>query len=84
MDVVLDGGVLLVSLARGALGDDLAALLGSLVVGDLLAAIRRRIRQPQGRRAPALVILDEFQHLHALAEGFADDLVTAGAWESGS
>ena len=78
MDAVLDGGVLLVSLARGALGDELAALLGSLLIGDLLAAVRRRVRRAQSRRAPAVVILDEFQHLHALAEGFADDLVTAG------
>lgn len=52
--------ILLVSLAKGSLGDEAAALLGSLIVSQLWSAIQGRVSQPIGRRRPASVYLDEF------------------------
>jgi hypothetical protein len=54
------GGVLLVNLARGRIGSDSSATLGSLLISTLgLAALSRADVPPEGRR-PFSVFVDEF------------------------
>jgi len=54
------GGVLLVNLAKGRIGEDSAATLGSLLVSTLgLAAVSRADAAPEGRR-PFCAYVDEF------------------------
>ncbi|GLZ40933.1 hypothetical protein Acsp05_45570 [Actinokineospora sp. NBRC 105648] len=55
--------VLLVSLAKGALGSESAHLLGSLFVGALWQATLSRTQFPPERRAPVFAYLDEFQDI---------------------
>src|SRR2546425_7914195 len=74
---ILDhGGVLLVNLAKGVLGEETARLLGSLLVVQLWQASLRRARIPESERPDALVILDEFpnyvHHAGLLAEGLVE------------
>jgi hypothetical protein len=59
---VLDSGkVLLVNLAKGRLGSETAALLGSLLVANVWEATLKREQRPANLRRPAMVTLDEFQ-----------------------
>jgi type IV secretion system coupling TraD/TrwB family protein/type IV secretory system conjugative DNA transfer VirD4/TraG family protein len=61
-DAILNGGkVLLVSLAKGKLGQETAALIGSLLVASLEQATLRRASLPPAARQPVMVFLDEFQ-----------------------
>jgi hypothetical protein len=53
--------ILLVSLAKGALGPESAALLGSLVVSQLWRATQERVNIAPERRHVVPVYLDEFQ-----------------------
>jgi len=60
-------GVLIVNLAKGQLGDDSAATLGSLLVSTIgLAALSRAESPEQGRR-PFFLYVDEFQSFTTLA-----------------
>jgi AAA-like domain/TraM recognition site of TraD and TraG len=59
--VLDDGKVLLVSLAKGRLGEETAALTGSLLVASLWQATLRRAFMPAAARRPVMVYLDEFQ-----------------------
>lgn len=77
LDEVLAGKVLLVNLSAGRLGEETARLLGSLLVGQLTAAILRRSRIPEGKRRTAVVVLDEFQYLAGLAGDFEQTLAMA-------
>jgi len=62
-----DGRALLVNLAKGKLGEDTAALLGSLLVGSLgTAAFARASQQPDERR-DFWVYLDEFHIVTTLS-----------------
>lgn len=77
LDEVLAGKVLLVNLSAGRLGEETARLLGSLLVGQLSAAIARRSRIPESKRHTALVVLDEFQYMAGLAGDFEQTLALA-------
>jgi len=69
--------VLLVSLAKGLLGPEAAALLGSLVMSQLWQATLGRVRQAADRRSPAMVYVDEFQDYLHLPTDLADVLAQA-------
>ena len=69
--------VLLVSLAKGLLGPEAAALLGSLVVSQLWQAALGRVRVSAGSRSPVMVYIDEFQDYLHLPTDVADVLAQA-------
>lgn len=65
---VMDSGrILLVNLAKGALGDDTASLLGALLVSSLALAAFSRIDTPEERRPDFFLYLDEFQNFTTLS-----------------
>jgi hypothetical protein len=69
--------LLLVNLAKGQLGPETAALLGSLVVTQLWQATLGRSAIPPERRHPVFVYVDEFQDYLHLPLDFADALAQA-------
>lgn len=63
--VLAERKILLVNLAKGAIGGEAAALLGSLIVAQLWSAALSRTTVARERRAPAFIYIDEFQdYLH--------------------
>ncbi len=60
---ILDGGILLVSTAQGAVGRDVAALLGASILNLVDAVIREQGSLPRDRRRGALVVVDEMQSM---------------------
>jgi len=54
--------ILLVNLARGQVGEDSAALLGSLLVTTIGLAAFSRADMPEDKRLPFFLYLDEFQN----------------------
>src|SRR6185437_12558140 len=75
--VFTDRRILLVSLAKGRLGSDTAALVGSLIMAGLWQATLSRIDVPADRRHPVMVYLDEFQDVLRLPLDLADMLAQA-------
>jgi Helicase HerA, central domain len=69
--------VLLMSLAKGLLGPEAAALLGSLAVSQLWQAALGRVRVPVEKRTPVMVYIDEFQDYLHLPTDIADVLAQA-------
>jgi Type IV secretion-system coupling protein DNA-binding domain/TraM recognition site of TraD and TraG len=69
--------LLLVNLSKGRLGPETAALLGSLVIGQLWQAILGRAAIAPARRQPVLVYVDEFQDYLHLPLNLADALAQA-------
>jgi hypothetical protein len=69
--------VLLVSLAKGLIGPEAAALLGSLAVSQLWQAALGRVRISADKRAPVMVYIDEFQDYIHLPTDIADVLAQA-------
>jgi hypothetical protein len=69
--------VLLVPLKRGLLGADGAALIGSLVVGELWQATLARTAVPAERRHPVMVTIDEVQDFLRLPTDLGDALAQA-------
>ncbi len=69
--------VLLVSLAKGLIGPEASALLGSLVVSQLWQAALGRVRVPVSQRTPVMVYIDEFQDYLHLPTDVADVLAQA-------
>ena len=69
--------VLLVNLAKGAMGSEAAALLGSLVVSQLWQATLERSRVEPARRHPVFVYIDEFQDYLRLPTDLAEALAAA-------
>jgi hypothetical protein len=59
MSRVLDGGLCLVRIPKGVLGEQTTQLIGSLVVAKAWQAASRRARLPQARRLDAALYLDE-------------------------
>lgn len=76
-DVLNKGKILLVPLAKGTIGMDTAALLGSLIVSSLLNATFARSAMPADKRRPAWIYLDEFQDVLRLPLDLADALAQA-------
>lgn len=61
-DILDGGGILLVRLPQGTLGEETAHLLGSLLVAQVWQAITARAAVPENDRPDCTVYLDEFQH----------------------
>ncbi|MEX1096294.1 MAG: DUF87 domain-containing protein [Planctomycetales bacterium] len=57
-----DGGVLIVNLSKGRIGDDGSALLGSLLVTRLQLDAMSRAELPEHERRPFFTYVDEFQN----------------------
>jgi len=78
MAEVLEGRkVLLVSLAEGALGSEVANLLGSVLVSRLWGAVQGRIRLDPSNRPSAFVTIDEAPRFLDSPVDLADMLVLA-------
>jgi len=60
---ILDGGILLVSTAQGAVGRDVAALVGASLLNLVDAVIREQGKLPPAKRRGALVVVDEMQSM---------------------
>lgn len=58
-----NNGVLLINLAKGSVGSDVAHTIGSLLLTSLASASFSRIDTPEPARKPFLVYVDEFQTL---------------------
>jgi hypothetical protein len=69
--------ILLVNLAKGLLGPEAAALLGSIVVAQLWQVALERSAIPAERRHPVFIFLDEFQDFLNLPIDLADALAQA-------
>jgi hypothetical protein len=69
--------IVFVSLRRGLLGDDAAALIGALVIARLWQAVSRRSGQPSASRKPVVAYIDEVQDYLSLPTNVADLLVQA-------
>lgn len=67
-----DGKIVLVSLAKGLVGQDAAALIGAAMVSRLWTAIQARAGLAPADRRPATVMCDEFQDLAALSPVFGE------------
>lgn len=76
-DVLERGGVLLVSLSTGLLGEEAASLLGALVVAELWHATGARAGMTQAARPPVMAYLDEWQHFLHLPTPMATVLAEA-------
>ncbi len=66
--------VVLVSLAKGLLGSEAAALLGSLVVSQAWQAALAQVRVPVDKRPTVMLYADEFQEFLNLPTDVADVL----------
>ncbi len=65
---IMDGGrILLVNLAKGKIGEDVAALLGALLVSRIGLAGLSRADVPEAERRDFYVYLDEFQSFTTLS-----------------
>ncbi|HTK34943.1 MAG TPA: DUF87 domain-containing protein [Caulobacteraceae bacterium] len=62
-----EGGLLVVNLAKGRLGEDSSATLGSLLVSTLGLAALTRADAPAENRRPFFLYVDEFQSFTTLA-----------------
>jgi hypothetical protein len=62
-----DGKILLVNLAKGKIGEDTAALLGALLVSTISMAALGRAEVPEESRRDFSVYLDEFQTFTTLS-----------------
>ena len=69
--------ILLVNLAKGLMGPEAAALLGSIVVAQLWQTAQQRSAIQPERRHPVFVFVDEFQDYLNLPTDLADALAQA-------
>jgi hypothetical protein len=76
---VLDGGILLVRLPKGVLGDDTARLLGSLVLAQVWQAAARRAKLGRARAYAGLYV-DECHNFLTLPHALSDMLAEARAY----
>jgi hypothetical protein len=61
------GGILLVNLAKGRIGEDTASLLGALLLSRINLAALSRAELPETSRRPFFCFLDEFQNFASLS-----------------
>jgi len=62
-----DGSILLVNLAKGQIGEDAAGLLGGLLVTTIGLAAFSRQDTPEHKRQPFYLYMDEFQNFTTLS-----------------
>ena len=74
------GGILLVRVPKGTLGDDTARLLGSFVVAKVWEAITARVRRSETSRRDASLYIDEAHSFLNLPHGIEEMLAEARAY----
>lgn len=74
---VLDGGILLARLPKGALGEETARLLGSFIVAGAWQAAAARARAPEHTRIDATLSIDEAHNFLTLPYPLEDMLAEA-------
>jgi hypothetical protein len=79
-DVINNRGILLVSLAKGLLGEDISRLLGAFMVARIWSAALGRIALPSHERPDFNLYLDEFQTYLHLPQSLDDVLAEARAY----
>ncbi|MGH3630695.1 MAG: type IV secretory system conjugative DNA transfer family protein [Sciscionella sp.] len=74
MNTVLDGGLCLVRIPKGALGEDSTRLIGSLVVTRVWQAATARAAIPETQRRDAALYIDEAHNFlpHAIGDMLAE------------
>jgi hypothetical protein len=75
--------VVLISLAQGSLGEETAALLGSLLTFSMWRAALRRIDTPPEQRFPVFGYIDELQAMMKLSTPLPDMLAQARGFKFG-
>ena len=76
-DAIDTGKILLVSLAKGLLGEETSRLLGSFMLARVWQATTERAGRPEAWRPDFNLYLDEFQNYLHLPQGLDDVLVEA-------
>lgn len=77
MTRILNGGLLLVRLPKGQIGEDTARLMGSFVVASVWQAATARTRLPAARRRDACLYIDEAHNFLTLPGSVSDMLAEA-------
>ncbi|MFD2415354.1 type IV secretory system conjugative DNA transfer family protein [Amycolatopsis pigmentata] len=77
MNAVLDGGICLVRIPKGSLGEETTRLIGSLVVARTWQATTGRARTPQHQRHDASLVIDECHNFLNLPYAIEDMLAEA-------
>ncbi|RSM34918.1 type VI secretion protein [Amycolatopsis balhimycina DSM 5908] len=77
MGEVLDGGICLVRIPKGSLGEETTRLVGSLVVARTWQATTARARTPQRQRRDASMVIDECHNFLNLPYPIEDMLAEA-------
>jgi hypothetical protein len=77
MGQVLDGGICLVRVPKGILGEETAKLLGSFVVAKVWQTATHRARLGQAARVDASLVVDECQNFLNLPRSFDEMLAEA-------
>ncbi|WP_143467076.1 type IV secretory system conjugative DNA transfer family protein [Lentzea kentuckyensis] len=77
MSEVLDGGICLVRIPKGSLGEETTRLVGSLVVARTWQAATARARVPQRQRKDASLLIDECHNFLNLPYPIEDMLAEA-------
>ncbi|WP_170068096.1 helicase HerA domain-containing protein [Lentzea guizhouensis] len=77
MSQVLDGGICLVRIPKGSLGEETTRLVGSLVVARTWQATTGRARTPQRQRRDASMVIDECHNFLNLPYPIEDMLAEA-------
>ncbi len=80
LDVIDHGGILLVNLAKGALGEETSRLLGSFVVSRIWQSALSRATRPEAWRPDFNLYLDEFHNYLHLPQSLDDVLAEARAY----
>ncbi|MFC0532125.1 type IV secretory system conjugative DNA transfer family protein [Phytohabitans kaempferiae] len=74
---ILDGGVLLVRIPKGQLGQDTSRLLGSLILAQVWQAAAARAAIPPDQRRDCTLVIDECQNFLTLASSLDSMLAEA-------
>ena len=82
-DAFMRRRVVLISLAQGSLGEETAALLGSLLTFSMWQAALRRINTPSEQRFPVFGYIDELQAMMKLSTPLPDMLAQARGFKFG-
>jgi hypothetical protein len=80
MTDVLDGGLCLVRLPKGMLGEDTTRLLGSVILARAWQAATQRARAGHSARKDACLYIDECHNFLSLPHGMEDMLAEARAY----
>jgi Helicase HerA, central domain/TraM recognition site of TraD and TraG len=80
MSDVLDGGLCLVRLPKGVLGEDTTRLLGSVILARAWQAATQRARAGHSARKDACLYIDECHNFLSLPHGMEDMLAEARAY----